>query len=139
MSDSVLKADPSEVFPPLPRARSVNAVLGELNGLVSECGLPNWDGHGARPVLAKTIRQAQRFVEALPPGTRAPSVGAEPDGHVTLEWHRSARQTLSVSISPDGELHYAALLGASKTYGTEAFFGDVPECILVLISRVEPK
>ncbi|MFH0937823.1 MAG: hypothetical protein V1899_00835 [Planctomycetota bacterium] len=66
-----------------------------------------------------------------------PSVGAEPDGHVTLEWHHSSRRTLSVSVSPDGELHYAALFGASKVYGTEPFFGNVPKSILDLISQVD--
>jgi hypothetical protein len=43
---------------------------------------------------------------------------------------------LSVSVSPDGELHYAALLGLSKAYGTEPFFGEAPRPILDLIFRV---
>jgi hypothetical protein len=41
-----------------------------------------------------------------------------------------------VSISPDGELHYAALLGSAKTSGTEPFVGDVPKVICDLIARV---
>jgi hypothetical protein len=63
-------------------------------------------------------------------------VGAEPDGHITLEWYRGPRWTLSVSVSPDGMLYYAALFGSSEVRGAEPFFGDVPDIILSLIRRV---
>ena len=65
-----------------------------------------------------------------------PSIGAEPDGQITVEWYRSPQRTLSVSISPDGELHYAALLGSAKTCGTEPFTGAVPNVVADLIHRV---
>ena len=35
-----------------------------------ECRQPNWDGYGARPVLDTTYQLAQKFLEALPSGTR---------------------------------------------------------------------
>lgn len=114
----------------------VEAAFQELHGVAEECGLPNWDGYGAAPVNSETLRQAYRFLAALPLGTTAPSVGAEPDGQITFEWYHSVRRTLSVSISPEGELHYAALLGPSKAYGSEPFFGEVPQVILDLIRRV---
>jgi hypothetical protein len=72
----------------------------------------------------------------MPLGFPNPSVGAEPDGHLTFEWHRSSRRTLSISVSPEGKLHYAALLDSSKAYGTESFLGTVPKIILDLIHRV---
>src|SRR5438874_2336037 len=111
-------------------------VLNELCSIAEECQAPDWDAQGAAPVAEATYRLAYRFLESLPLGILAPSVGAEPDGHLTLEWHSSARRTLSVSVSPEGDLHYAALLGASKAYGTEPFFGDAPKSILNLIYRV---
>lgn len=114
-----------------------NELLNELFAVADECKAPNWDGHGAAPVTEETYCFAYRFLEALPLGTPAPTVGAEPDGHLTLEWHRSARRTLSVSISPEGDVHYAALLGSGdKDYGTKPFFGEVPKAVLDLISRV---
>lgn len=108
----------------------------QLQALADECHAPGWDGYDALPVTPETVKQAMRFLEALPLGTPAPSVGAEPDGQVTFEWYRSPRRILSVSISPEGEIHYAALLGSSKAYGTEPFFGEVPRVILQLIHRV---
>ena len=111
-------------------------VFDDLFAAAEECSAPNWDGQGAAPVAQETYRIAYQFSEALPLGTPAPSVGVEPDGQLTLEWYCSPRRTLSVSISPEGDLHYAALLGPSKTYGTEPFFGSVPKPIIELISRV---
>ncbi|CUQ66312.1 hypothetical protein [Candidatus Nitrospira inopinata] len=108
----------------------------ELFVVARECETRNWDGHGATRVSAEAIAHACRLLSALPLGIPAPSVGAEPDGHVTFEWHRSPRWTLSVSISPEGDLHYAALLGSSKVYGTEPFFGETPSRILELIRQV---
>lgn len=108
----------------------------QLYALADECRASGWDGHGALAVAPETVREAIRFLEALPLGTPAASVGAEPDGQVTFEWYRSPRRILSVSISPESEIHYAALLGSSKAYGTEPFFGEVPRVILQLIHRV---
>ena len=109
--------------------------LGEFYRIFTMCRHANWDGYGAEPVSPEAFRQAYRFLEALPLGTPAPSVGAEPDGHITLEWYYSPRRTLSVSISPEGELHYAALLGVKKAYGTEPFFGEAPRDVVDLIHR----
>ncbi|MBI3860672.1 MAG: hypothetical protein HY290_02120 [Planctomycetia bacterium] len=115
-----------------------SALRDELATVWGQCQTPNWDGFGALPVSAETLRNAYQFLEALPPGIPSPSVGAEPDGDLTLEWHRSPRRTLSISVSPTGDLHFAALFGSSRYYGTEVFFGDVPDGILDLIRRVQP-
>jgi hypothetical protein len=115
----------------------LGVVFNELFGVAEECKTPNWDGHGGRGVAEETYRFAYCFLEALPFGTPPPTVGAEPDGHLTFEWHRSPRRTLSVSISPEGDLHYAALLGPrDKDYGTKPFYGEIPMPILDLIARV---
>lgn len=112
------------------------SVFSELTQTVEECREANWDGYGAQSVSDTTYQLAQKFLVALPLGTPVPSIGAEPDGHLTVEWYRSHRRTLSVSISPDGELHYAALIGSAKAYGTEPFFGEAPKAIIDLIHRV---
>jgi hypothetical protein len=114
----------------------LRSVLEELVAVAEECALPNWDGHGAAPITEAVLREAYRVLESTPMGFPSASLGAEPDGQITLEWHMSPRRTLSVSVSAEGELHYAAILGASKVYGTEPFLGDFPKAILDLIRRV---
>ena len=112
------------------------SVLEDLIKVAEECRSANWDGYGAAPITDETFWQAYHFLNALPFGFPIPSVGAEPDGHLTFEWHRSPRRTLSISVSPEGDLHYAALLGSSKAYGTEPFSEAVPKMILDIINRV---
>ncbi len=108
----------------------------DLCAIVDECRFVNWDGYGALPVVERTFMYAAHFLRTLPLGTPIPIVGMEPDGEITLEWHKSAYHTLSVSVSPEGDLHYSALVGPNTTYGTEAFLGDIPQIILDLVRRI---
>lgn len=110
----------------------------ELRKVFWDCQHPNWDGYDAAAVLKETFMLATKFLSALPLGMPVPSIGAEPDGDITLEWYRTPRNTLSVSVSPSRVLHYAALLGPSNRYGSEPFGGDVPDIILDLIYQVMP-
>lgn len=120
-----------------PPAPDMTVVTDELSSVASGCGVPNWDGYGAAPVTEETYSHARSFLDALPFATPLPSVGAEPDGHITFEWYRSLRSLLSISVSAEGDLHYAALIGPAKAYGTEPFRGEVPHSVLDLIRRVE--
>ncbi|HEY5993880.1 MAG TPA: hypothetical protein VIU46_04680 [Gallionellaceae bacterium] len=113
----------------------VQAALDELHAIADECKLSGWDGYEAEPPSEQTIRQAEQFLNSLPLGARAPSVGVEPDGQITFEWFQSPRRILSVSVTSDGDLHYAALLGYCRRYGTEPFFGKIPAEISRLIDR----
>ena len=115
------------------RARGV---FEALCSVYEECSERNWDGYGAEPVSAEAYRLAYRFLEALPLGTPPPTVGAETDGHLTLEWYRSTNRVLSVSVSPEGLIYYAALLGTSKRSGTEPFRGEIPEDIMRITHRL---
>jgi hypothetical protein len=112
------------------------SAFDELGNVSEECRYDNWDGYGAKAITTDTLRNAYCVLEAIPIGYPSPSIGAEPDGAITLEWHRDRRHTLSVSVDDDGNLTYAALLGPSKVYGVEIFFGDLPAIILELVVKV---
>jgi hypothetical protein len=120
----------------LSRGHARQSAMVALLNTYESSSLADWDGHGAAPVSQAVYRNAYNLLEVLPDGLLMPSPGAEPDGQLTLEWHKSAYQTLSVSVTADGDLHYAALLGASRTYGTEPFLGQLPQPLLDLIQRV---
>lgn len=117
-------------------AFSKQTAYDELATVWRECNVENWDGSDAFPILAETFETAYLLIQALPLACPLPSVGAEPDGHLTLEWYRHPRWTLSVSVSPDGVLYYAALFGESYAKGSEVFLSEVPKTILNLIERV---
>src|SRR5438046_2126760 len=105
----------------------------DFKRLCEDCRHPDWDGFGANPIEQATFTAASALIDSLPLGFPRPSIGADPDGQITLEWHRSPRRTLSVSIDPDGFLHYAGLFGASKRYGTLTYFSTVPDELLQLV------
>ena len=105
----------------------------ELVAVWNECRTRNWDGYDAMPVAQETYRAAFVLIESLPLGFPRPSIGAEPDGHLTLEWHRASHRTLSVSVDPDGFLHYAGLYGPNKKYGTLVFFETAPNELIQLV------
>src|SRR5262245_59849702 len=107
--------------------------LEQLCEVWNECREANWDGYDAHPVDQETYRAAYLLIESLPLGFPRPSIGAEPDGHLTLEWYKSARRCLSVSVDPIGFLHYAGLYGPSKRYGTMTFTGTAPSELISLV------
>ena len=111
-------------------------VFEELLKTFEECRELNWDGYGAQVVREETYHLAHQFLAALPLSTPVPSIGAEPDGQITVEWHRSPQRTLSMSIGPDGDLHYAALLGTERICGTETFRARMPQVLSDLIARI---
>jgi hypothetical protein len=107
--------------------------LEELWEVWNECRSPGWDGYGALSVERDTLQGAYTLIESLPLGFPRPTIGADPDGQLTLEWRKSPSRILSVSIDPDRFLHYAGLFGASKRYGTLAFFSTAPAELLQLV------
>ena len=115
------------------------SAYNELIEIWDECKLPDWDGYNAFPIQEKTFYYTWSVIDALPLGCPLPSLGAEADGHITLEWYRHPRWILSVSVSPEGYLYYAALFGDSIIKGEETFLGDIPTTILNLIERVNIK
>lgn len=114
-------------------------ILQDLESFAESCSRPGWDGYGAEAVSPRTLENAQSFVNAFPQGIPMPTIGAEPDGHLTLEWYRSPNWVLSVSVTPENKLCYAAILGNSKAYGEEPFLGWIPERLMGIITRLPLK
>lgn len=114
----------------------IDASIEDLLEVANECKDANWDGNDAAPITEETFWNAYRCLESLPIGISAPAVGCEPDGHLTFEWYKNPNRTLSVSVSPEGDLHYSAILGPNRARGTEVFLDQFPNPILDLVLRV---
>lgn len=107
--------------------------LGEIREASREA---NGVGGDADAIEEDTLRNADAFIEALPDGYPLPEITAEPDGHLDLEWYRHPRRILSVSVSAEGMLYWAALVGTEDPRGSCPFYGDIPDTILYWIRRV---
>jgi len=108
----------------------------KLFDVFQDCKKADWDGYGAMGVSDLTYYIARSFLQALPFWVAEPTFGAEPDGHLTFEWHRGPRKTLSVSVNPEKKLHYAALFGSESYSGTTPFYDEVPHLILEVIKML---
>ncbi len=118
-------------------ASAVAGALGaDLDSLMLDCCLPDWDGHGGEPLSAESYEAACRFIHSLPAGIPKPEISADPDGCVTFEWRQSPRRVLLVSVHGQFRVDYAALFGTAKTYGSEPFFHELPETLTTLVRRV---
>jgi hypothetical protein len=96
-----------------------------------------WSTAEGEMAISQEVRDtAIRFVEALPLAFPQPSISAEPDGHINLEWYRNPRRVISVSVAPSDRLHWAALIGSESPRGSARFIDRIPESILRYIARV---
>ena len=111
-------------------------VLEDLEKIRSTCSEEGWDGFDATPISDSVIQQAKAFLSTMPLDMHPIDVSPEPDGHISFEWYRATTRVLSVSVSPSGDMHYAAIIGPAKSYGTEPFTGVFPCQISGLIDRI---
>lgn len=115
---------------------AIRRVREELRAIAADCSRPGWNGDQSQPVHPVSITKAEQLLDSQPQDLPPPSVGVDPDGQITCEWYRNPRRVVSLSVDPKGYLHYAALLGSRRSYGTEPFGCDLPPILLDLIRRV---
>lgn len=109
----------------------------QLGDIQQSCRSPNWDGSGAEPIGVEALNFARMLIEMLPNGLPLPSISAEPDGHIELEWYRSANRVLSVSVSPEGKLYWAALIGTEDPRGScRIFTNRFPQAVYNQLRRI---
>jgi hypothetical protein len=114
-------------------------IINELYNSYIESSIPNWDGFGANPVSEASFEFSKDFIKRLPLNIEPPAICVDPDGHLTMEWYRNQRWTLSISFDPEGKIHFAALFGQDKIFGTVAYINIIPKNIITLIEKVISK
>jgi hypothetical protein len=110
--------------------RDADPDFTELESVLVDAQVENWDGEGAVPVTPEAYHHAREFLRKLPPDIPAPEVAADPDGEIALEWYRDPGFSFSISIGPTGRLAYAGLFGPENEYGNAHFTGVIPRAIL---------
>ena len=87
-------------------------------------------------MIQATYDAGRSLIESLPLGFPSPSLSAQPDGQLTLEWYRSPTRNFSISVDPDRLIHYAGLFGFEEHYGNMPLTADLPDKILRLATEV---
>jgi hypothetical protein len=110
--------------------------MAELSGLFEECSRPDWDGYDAPPLSAEVFQVAAQFVASIPFDVPVPEISASPAGDISFEWAQTARRIVSVAISENREIHYAALNGHKRSFGSMPFDGSFDSQLHDLIQSV---
>jgi len=113
------------------------AKIDQLWALARECADENWDGTGAAAIEIGAVLRTEGFLRALPDRVPLPELAVEPDGAVSLDWIRSPRRLVSVSVGRGSRLAFAWLDGTNRGHAVERFDGEtVPGPILERIEAV---
>ena len=115
---------------------SNHSLVDQLIDSYREASEDGWDGEGSIAVEHETLSVTRQLVESLPTAYRTPEISAEPDGQVDLTWRVNSRRILSVSVAPNGLLHWAAMIGQEDPRGTCRFEGQTPATLLYWLGRV---
>ncbi len=118
--------------------RALEETLGSLMEVYNECSVDNWDGYGALPVSVDVLLEAKRLIDLLPSNMTfpMPSVTAEPNGEIALEWYKGNRLIFVVSVTDHNEIIYAGLFGTNKIHGIEYFGSSLPHVIVSNLKRL---
>jgi hypothetical protein len=111
-------------------------VLNRLEEISEECSRLGWDGDSAVPISAPLQKVARVLIQSLPSNLEDPDLGVELDGSVTLEWRRSQTKVISISISPDNSLYFAALLDGIRKRAAYPFQTTFPNDLLRVVNEV---
>jgi len=132
LEDRTAAPPQSSLLASVPRDR----LLGLFQAVVDSVDW-NWDGEGGAPASTLAVDQAAQFLRVLPETWPSPEIAIERNGSVNLEWGHSADYVFTISVGSQGVLHYAGLYGDSKTFGMEAFVGELPRVVVDNLRRLE--
>jgi len=119
-------------------AASNSAPLDSLFEAFTSALHPDWDGLGAAPADPRALANAIQFLLSLPTTFPAPDVGVDPDGDMEFEWDCGPERVFTLTISPDGVINYAGMVGSSIFHGSELLYEGLPSALSAALARVVP-
>lgn len=110
----------------------------ELRNLLDPQVAATWHGSNTQPIAEAAVLAGLRFLSLLTPADLSDlEVSPDDDGCVSFDWYLRKERQLSVSISAEDHLYYAAILGSiERLSGRLPFYDAIPEEINQLLRRV---
>jgi hypothetical protein len=87
-------------------------------------------------VDVRAFVRARKLLDTLPHGFAVPEVAMDPDGEIALDWIRSDRTMVSLSIGPTGDVSYAAHLRDGTAHGVIQLREGFPIALTQLMRRL---
>ena len=103
------------------------SILEDLDSIAEHASKPGWDGEGGDSVAPATIQIARCMSSYLADLFQdRPDVSASPDGSVDFDWTFENDSMLTVGITSEHDIVFAATFGDSGTRGREPWKGSLP-------------
>lgn len=85
------------------------------------CSKPGWDGRNAVPISKTSLKNALIFLLSFPEEFSCPSLGATPNGQVTLEWRQRDGRLLSFAFNDEDQVSFILFLrNGEKFWGEQS-------------------
>ena len=110
----------------------------ELTSFLDPQVATSWLGASSKGADFPAVQAGLRFLALLPPTYLANiELAPEIDGAIGLDWYLNPEKQLSITLSANGELHYAAIVGPIERASGRLLFDDsIPEEIARLLGRI---
>jgi hypothetical protein len=108
----------------------------ELEDIVRECSVPDWDGYDAKPLDEGSVQCVRAFCQKLPSAITLPNLLPEPNGDLTMEWYKNGYH-LVIGIDKQKQIAWACRTDNERYGGDGSFADSIPDSLLSLLHRIE--
>ena len=112
------------------------SVKAEVDDLINEAGVENWDGEDALPLSRETVELAKEVVDRLPPDIDKPDVDATPHGEVDFSWIIDKNVMFIISVGSEKEIVFVGVFHGTHIKGNETWNGILPEFVDCCFERL---
>lgn len=85
---------------------------------------------------ADPLAEASNLLKALPDDIPLPSLIAEPDGTVGMEWYKDRRNAFVIAVKGDKTLEFASVYGfGNRQYGKVSYLDSLPRDLAIDLKR----
>lgn len=126
----------SRAFSPRCEVVSLYVCYRNLITIVKKCSVSKWDGKNAKPVTMGVVSRVLSFLEQVATCYIMPTLGAEVDGSISLEWiNEGEKYTINIG---EGYVAKATHKNSVGKINFESKFSldSIPEIILVNIEKL---
>ena len=108
----------------------------EIDLLINEYSMPNWDGYGAEALKKNISKNLKELIDLFPNKVKLPSVTPSPDGTIDLDWDEGKNIILSLSLQPDlNYLSWAAIIYQDKIHGISYSINQIPFVVMCILEK----
>lgn len=112
------------------------SIKAEVDDLINEAGVENWDGEGAIPLNRETVELAKEIVDRLPHDIGKPDVDATAHGEVDFSWIIDKNVMFIISVGSEKEIVFVGLFHGTHIKGNETWNGILPEFVDCCFERL---